>query len=171
MNTIQVIARIVHIGFGVFWAGAIFFVVFLLTPAIREAGPDGARVMQALGKRKFMTILPVTAFLTILSGAYLYWRISGELGHAWMQTAYGTTLTIGALSAIVGFVIGLFIMRPAALGAGALGARIATVTDAAERESITREIGWLKSRSRKSSIWVAVCLLVAVVTMAAARYL
>lgn len=171
MNTLQLIARILHIGFGVFWAGTIFFVVFLLEPSIRSVGPDGGKVMLALQKRNFMTILPVAAGLTILSGFYLYWISSGGLAPGWMVSSFGITLTIGAISSLVGFVIGLFFMRPTALRVGQMSASIGTAADDAERNDIMAEINVLKSRSRTLTRWVALFLGVAVVTMAIARYL
>ena len=48
MDIFLIAARIVHIGLGVFWAGTIFFFVFLLEPSVRSVGPQGGLVMKAL---------------------------------------------------------------------------------------------------------------------------
>ena len=74
MDPILIVLRIVHVVGGVFWAGAILFVVHFLEPAVRDTGPDGARVMQALQRRRYLEVVPVTAFLTLVSGYVLYWR-------------------------------------------------------------------------------------------------
>ena len=65
MDSTILISRILHVGLGVFWAGAMFFIVFLLEPSVRSVGPEGGRVMQALQKRGFLTIMPAVAVLTI----------------------------------------------------------------------------------------------------------
>jgi hypothetical protein len=61
MDPILLVLRVVHVVGGVFWAGAILFVVHFLEPAVRDAGPDGARVMQALQKRRYLDVMPVVA--------------------------------------------------------------------------------------------------------------
>ncbi len=48
MNLLIVLLRLVHIVLGVLWVGMIAFMVVFLTPALRDAGPDGAKVMMAL---------------------------------------------------------------------------------------------------------------------------
>lgn len=171
MEISQIIGRILHIGFGVFWAGTIFFYVFLLEPSIRSLGSDGGKIMQALIKRRFLTVVPVAAAITILSGADLYWRVSGGMSSAWMGTAYGQALSTGAVAALMAFVIGVFFMRPAALRIGKLAAGLDDVTDDDERDGITAQIDSLKKRSRGFAHSVAFLLIVSVVTMAMARHL
>ncbi len=171
MDIILIAARILHIGLGVFWAGTIFFFVFLLEPSVRSVGPQGGLVMMALQRRKFMIILPVAAGLTILSGIYLYWRVSGGFALDWISAPIGEALTLGSVTSIVAFVIGVFFMRPAALEVGRLSASLANVNESEERDAISARIEDLKSRSRTYARWVAICLGVAVITMAVARYL
>ena len=66
MDEWMILLRIVHIGFGVFWAGTIFFFVLLLEPSLRGAGPAAGPVMGGLIARGYLTILPAAAALTIL---------------------------------------------------------------------------------------------------------
>jgi hypothetical protein len=170
MNLFVLISRILHVGVGVFWAGTIFFVVFLLEPSVRSVGPDGGRVMQALQKRGMLTILPVAAVVTILSGGFLFWRTFREFGMDWVATPFGATLTIGAVASLVAFGQGFFFMRPVMIRVGKLGATLGNTPDPQEREALLSEIAELKTRSRNHSRWVALWLGIAVVTMAVARY-
>jgi uncharacterized membrane protein len=170
MNLAVLISRILHVGVGVFWAGTIFFVVFLLEPSVRSVGPDGSKVMQALQKRGMLTILPVAAVVTILSGGYLYWRLIHDFGMEWVATPFGTALTVGAVASLVAFGQGFLFMRPVMIRVGKLGARLGDVSDPEEREALLSEIAELKTCSRNHSRWVAVWLGIAVVTMAVARY-
>ena len=54
MDPVLVVLRVVHVVGGVFWAGAVLFVVHFLEPAVRDAGPDGAKVGPALQKRRYL---------------------------------------------------------------------------------------------------------------------
>jgi len=78
MDPLLIVLRVVHVVGGVFWGGAILFVVHFLEPAVRDAGPDGAKVMQALQKRRYLDVMPVVAALTVVSGYWLYWRVFGR---------------------------------------------------------------------------------------------
>ncbi len=162
--------RLIHIGLGVFWAGAIFFIVLFLEPSVRAAGPHGARVLQGLQQRKLLTILPVAAALTILSGIALYWRASVGFNTNWMTSRIGVSLTTGAVAAIVAFLIGVFVMRASTLEAGRLAAK-AQHSEGEAQPALMTEVQALRLRTRTSAQWVAALLTVAVATMAVARYL
>ena len=71
MSAVFVLARLIHISTGVFWVGAVLFVNFLLGPSVMAAGPDGAKVMQELVKRRYYEIVIGAATLTIASGFYM----------------------------------------------------------------------------------------------------
>ncbi len=171
MNTFMITLRLVHIVLGVFWAGTIFFFVIFLEPSVRAAGPDGARVMQGLQRRGFLNILPLIAGLTILSGIALYWRVSAGLNPTWITSSVGISLTVGGLASVLAFVIGVFVMRRAALRAAALGAALQQSPNGPAQDALQAEIQALRLRARTSARWVAALLAIAVATMAVGRYL
>jgi len=171
VDALMIVLRLLHVVLGVFWAGTLFFVAWLLIPSVGDAGPDGAKVMQALQRRGMLNIVPVAALLTILSGLVLYWRVSGGFQPAWSGSPTGMSLGIGAVSAIVAFVIGVFVMRAATLKAGALSQTLAQLTEASAREARMAEIQALRLRAAQAARWVAALLAIAVATMAVARYL
>lgn len=171
MDVLMIALRLLHVVLGVFWAGTLFFVAWFLIPSVGEAGPDGAKMMQALQRRGMLNIVPVAALLTILSGLVLYWRVSGGFQPAWAGSALGMSLGIGAVAAIVAFIIGVFVMRAATLRAGALTQTVPQLTDASARDARMAEIQGLRMRAATAARWVASLLLIAVVTMAVARYL
>jgi hypothetical protein len=170
MTTVMIILRLVHITLGVFWAGTIFFFVTFLEPSMREAGPDGARVMQGLQKRHYLNFMPLIAGLTILSGIVLYWRVSAGFASAWITSRIGLGLTVGAVASLVAFAVGVFGMRRAALRAASKSAALQG-SEGAARDALMAEIQALRGRARTSARWVAVLLAIAVATMAVARYL
>ena len=167
----MVVLRLLHILTGVFWAGTIFFMVSYLVPSAREAGPDAAKVMGGIQKRGLMTMLPIMALLTILSGVDLYRRLSVGFNPAFLQSRIGLTYGIGGIASIVALTVGFFVMRSATMKAGQMAAQLPNVTDDTERQRKRGQIQQLKGRSRTALRTVAVLLAVAVTTMAIGRYM
>lgn len=168
MDLTLILARVLHIVLGVFWAGTVFFNVFFLAPALRDAGPDGAKVAAALMKRGMMAALPIAAILTILSGLYLIFRVSaGQPGY--MGSAPGMTYSIGATAAIIALVIGIIFVRPTMGKMAALGSQVAAAAPE-ERAAKGAELQALRARATTLHNVVTVLIAVAVLAMAIGRY-
>src|SRR5258706_6854536 len=156
MNWLMIVLRLVHVGGGALWVGMMAFMVFFLTPALAEAGPEAGKVMAALQKQRIMIIMPVIALLTIGSGLWLMMRLYGNPGNI-VGSRMGMALNVGAIAAIVAFLIGVVFMRPLVM-------RSMTATDPAEAQR-------LRARSAMLGRWVARLLMLALAGMAVARYL
>ncbi|MEE8062460.1 MAG: hypothetical protein V3T16_11555 [Gemmatimonadales bacterium] len=163
------VMRVLHILLGVFWAGTLIFNAIYLQPSLRDAGPDAAKVAAGLMRRRFLDVMPLAAAVTILSGLWLYWLVSGGFQVAYMRSATGMTIGLGAVAAIVAFTIGVAIMRPAMLRAAALS-QAAAQAAAPERDAQLTEAQALRARAGVAGKYVAALLVVAVVAMAIARY-
>ena len=169
MDILLLLGRLLHIGLGAFWAGTLIFNAVFLLPALADVGPDAAKVAAALQRRRFMTVMPIVALLTILSGFWLYWRVSGGFGSAFMGSPQGQALGAGAVASLVAYVIGLAVVRPGMARAGALGQRAAQAA-AGEREALIAQATVARQRSAAGGRWVAVLLGLALALMAVARY-
>ena len=163
------VMRFLHIVSAIFWGGSMMFSASFLFPAITDAGPDGAKVGAALAKRRFLVIMPIVALVTILSGSWLYWRVSGGFDAVFMGSGMGTTLGIGALCAIVAFVVGVVVVRPAMMQAGALSQKAAQAS-ASERDALLARAQALRARSGSAGRVVALLIGLAAAAMAVARY-
>jgi len=170
MQSLILTLRITHILLGVFWAGAIIMMAFFIGPAIKDAGPDGGKVMAGLIKRRLLNIVPAAATLSILAGLWLYWHDSGGADPAWMGSRMAMALGTGAVLSLVGFAIGVGVMRPSTLKAIALSQQAAQLPET-ERGAVMTEIQRLRGRAAAAGRAVAVLLIIVVVTMAVARYL
>jgi hypothetical protein len=170
MDVLHAVLRLVHIVCGVFWVGFAVFVPFYLAPAMQDVGPDGGKVMVALQKRGLMTVLPVLALLTLLSGAWLYWRDSGGRLHQFAQTGFGMTLFLGAIAAIAAYTIGMTYSRPAILKATALMQSAAGAASDEERGRIMQQVAVFRTRGANGTRIVAVLLVLATAAMALARF-
>ena len=171
MNLLVLTLRLLHILLGVFWAGTLIFFAAFLVPSIQDAGPDGGKVMAALQRRRFLDVMPIVAALTIISGLWLYWRTSAGFNSVWVTSPIGLALGIGGLLALVAFGIGVGIMRPAALRAGALARLVAQSPEGPERAAQASTVQQLRRRAATAGRLVAVLLTVTTALMAVARYL
>ena len=164
-----IILRLLHVGLGAFWVGAVLFNTFYVGPALRTAGPAAAgAVMGSMISRKLMVVMPTVAVLTMLSGLRLMMIVAAGNPH-WFQHRSGHTYSVAAAAAIIAFIIGLTVVRPTMTRAGNLGREAAS--DAAARERLAPEIARLQARAGRANMAVAWLLIIAVAGMAIARYL
>ncbi len=77
MDPVVIVLRLIHIVGGALWVGMATFVTYYLQPAVQEVGPDGGKVMAVIQRRGIMTLIPILAVLTLLSGVWLYLRAAG----------------------------------------------------------------------------------------------
>lgn len=171
MDTYMVVLRVVHILAGVFWVGAALTTLLFIQPTARELGPAaGPFMMHLAGRKRLIDYVLSAAGLTVLAGLLMYWRVSGGLDPDWVASAPGISLTIGALCAIAALAIGGSIVRPGIMATLAIGREVAasggapTPEQAAQMQAIQR-------RSIGAGKAIVPLLIVAVIGMAAARYL
>lgn len=171
MDTYMVVLRVVHILAGIFWVGAALTTLLFIQPTARELGPAaGPFMMHLAGRKRLIDFVLSAAGLTVLAGLLMYWRVSGGLDPDWIGTAPGLSLTVGALCAIAAFAIGGSIVRPTIMANLAIGRAVAesggppTPEQAAELQALQR-------RSIAAGKAIVPLLIVAVIGMAAARYL
>ena len=164
------ILRLLHIVLGAVWVGMAVFTAVFLGPAMQDAGPQGGKVMEALMKRGMMTALPILAFGTILSGVWMYWRMSAGFQASFVTSRLGLALGLGGLMAILGFALGMMVTRPAMMRVAALSQGLAAASEA-DRAAQMAEIGRLRARGTLASRIGTVLLVLATAAMAIARYL
>ena len=170
MDILILIARLLHVVLGAFWFGAVMFNTLFLGPALQDVGPDAAKVGAAMVRRKVMTFMPTAAMLTILSGLWLYWRMSGGFTPGYMGSPQGQALGLGAVAAIVAIILGFTMVKPGMEKAAALGQR-AGQASGSERDALMAQSQALRTRAGKASNWVAGLITLTIITMAVARYL
>ena len=102
--------RIIHIFSAVTWVGGSIFMASVMGPTVRAAGPDGGRFMMRLASFGQLTkVLTISGLGTILAGLLLYYPTSGGLNGAWLTSAHGITLTLGAIFGILAFLHGFLV--------------------------------------------------------------
>lgn len=168
-HTYILILRILHICFGIFWAGtAIFFALFLI-PSIKKAGPEGMKVMQSLGKSGYALAAMISAIITIVAGFLLIWKLSGGFQPEWFHSWYSRVLTTGAGVAVVAFSIGFTINRPGAARINKIGMAIAAQGGTPTPDQVA-ELTRLRNRIFRATNYIAILLTIAVLGMSIFRY-
>jgi hypothetical protein len=171
MTVLFLVMRVVHILVGVYWAGTIIFVATMLAPSVRDAGPDGGKVMLALMRRGYMNVLPVVAVLTILSGFWLYWQDMQASGGTWAGSMSARIYGVGAVATLAGFVIGIFVMRPNAMKLRAMMEALPSTPEGPARAALMAGMDGPRAKMAAAAPRVATLLAIAVACMAVARYL
>jgi hypothetical protein len=126
--------------------------------------------MAALQQRRLLTILPLSAILTILSGFRLIWIMSGGFQATYFSTAPGATYATAGALATVAFVVGMAVVRPTMMRAAQLGASMASLPES-ERAAAAADVAGLRKRGATGSALVTVALILAAAGMGVARYL
>lgn len=167
MTALLLALRVVHVVLGAIWVGFVVFTTFYLAPAVKDAGAPGGTVMGALQRRGIMTFLPILAFGTLGSGVWLYGIVSNGFSPAYSQSRIGLTFGIGGVLAILAFITGLAIMRPAMMRSMTLAQSLGASSTDRDRAELQR----LQARGASAGRAVVVLLLLATVAMSIARYL
>jgi uncharacterized membrane protein len=171
MDTYMVVLRVVHILAGAFWVGSAIVVFLFLQPSARELGPAASPLMMHLSQKKRLPDITLgAAGLTILAGLLMYWRVTDGLDADRIGSAYGVSITVGAIAAIAAVVLGASVVRPSMLAAGAIGREVAASGGPPAPEQAA-QIQALQGRVRAAGNAIVPLLVVAVAAMAAARYL
>jgi hypothetical protein len=165
--------RILHVLGAIAWGGSVFLMVFFLQPTAKAIGPAAGPFMrELLGTRKLINWVLRLAGITIVAGGFLYWhdlQLVGGLGD-FLGTRFGLWLTIGAVSALVAFGIGMFATKPTIERSLAIGGRIAQAGDVPPPD-LVQELGATQARARTLAKWNLTFVTLAALTMSTARYL
>ena len=114
---------------------------------------------------KFSNRMAAAAGATILAGAILY-GLDARAGTAWLQSSFATGLGIGAVFALIGFVLGIMVGRTTKAMAQ-LGAQM----QGKPSPSQLAEMQAIQKRQATFSMASTIALVLATIFMAIARYL
>lgn len=164
------VLRLIHIIASVCWAGggAIFFL--FVEPTAKALAPDGMQFVQYMvTKRRFSVFMVVSSTLTVLTGALLIWQVAGGHWFTYIKSGPGLVFTLGSVTGIVVYLVGMLGVNPRALKLAKIGEEIKaaggppTPEQGAVMHKLDREMSRL---SLVDFILVALSL----VLMASARY-
>jgi uncharacterized membrane protein len=165
-----VLLRLVHIGAGVFWVGAVFTFFFFVQPTAAALGPDAQKfVFHLMRHRRLPVAILGAAAVTVVAGVWLLVIASNGLDPEQLFGVSRLGYTVGGLVAIVTFAIGALYVYPRTQTVEhTIGRLLAESRPPSPEEQQT--LARVARESRAAGWAVIVGLAVAVVAMATARY-
>ena len=162
--------RLIHIGTGAFWVGAVFTFFFFVQPTSVTLGPDGMKFSYHLiHHRRFPVLILSAAVITVLAGILLLLLTSNGLDPDILFDASRLGYTVGGVAAIVTLGVGGLYVFPRTVTVertiGLLLVQQRPPTPG-EQQTLARV-----ARESRQAGWIVIAgLVVAVAAMATARY-
>jgi uncharacterized membrane protein len=169
MNWVTIVLRLVHVVGGVLWVGFAVFGAFYLFPSIAETGPEGGKVMAVLQRRGLLTVFPIVALLTVLSGLWLYMR-AARIAPGFSSSHMGMTLGFGGVCALLALFIGMLVITPSMNRAAATAQQAAQAQAHEERQALLGLATKHRGRAAVATRIATLLLIVAAGAMAVGRY-
>ena len=141
---------------------------FFIGPTIGATAQAGKQFAGHLMTRTHLSMaLTISAILTVLAGGFLYWHDLQGFTSLWMSAGPGIGFSIGAVSALIGFVFGIML--------GQLNKKMALIgSQIKEGEPTPEQLAQLQKIQNQLKVVSPInagSLIIAVVFMSIARYL
>jgi len=165
MNTLMIILRLIHIIGGVFWVGTSLLFSFFIIPSIRATSEVEQNFWGLLIKTHLAEAHGISAILTVLAGAGLYWIDSQGFTSGWMTSGPGLGFGIGGIFGFLGVITSILVALPLR----ALAETAAQIQGSPTPEQMDKIQAAQKRLGVMGRIDSAV-LIIALICMATARY-
>jgi uncharacterized membrane protein len=169
--TMFLVVMTLHVLCAALWVGIAVFGAVFLTPAARDLGPDGMKIMLALRKRGFVAFVPIIATITVLSGFWLYWRFTAGFSPEVSRSHAGMTFGTGGILGLTALIIGGAVLSRSVVQAVRLATEAAGMPEGQERADRFARAAALRQRAASAGNVVAALVVTAMILMVIARYL
>jgi len=163
----KIVIALLHLIFATTWLGTDFYFNFVVTPRLRTLEPSVLEEITASLRRVTTPLLAVSAVLTIVTGIWMMAQLHAQHPGKFSTTRWGTSLGIGAVFSLLVLAVAVVVDGPATRKLGRLAQSVRGRTATGEELTAMRR---LSDRSILAGRVATVLLLVALATMAVARY-
>ena len=170
MNSVFLTVRTLHLVLAAIWFGATFVMAMYLGPAARDAGPSGGAVMSRMVQRGFDKMMAIVGGTTVLSGIWLYWRLTQGFDTSLMTSHIGLMFGAGGLVGLAGGIVGGSVVGRSSKAMFELGTRMNSMPDGPEKAAAVQTVSALRARIAFGSRLLLMLLTIAMVLMAVGRY-
>ena len=167
--TAFLILRVVHILLASIWVGATVSTTFYFIPAIKEAKAAGGEVMAGVMKRGYSTAMSSIAGIVMLTGLYLYAKVTQNFDPIVSGAMPARVFGVGAIAGIIATVLASM-AGAKAKRAVALMQKAGPMADGAEKSAIMQQVSALQQTMGTFSRITLVLMLIAIVTMSIGHY-
>jgi uncharacterized membrane protein len=168
MDILQVILRILHIVFGVFWVGTVFFSVIILQPRLKALGPAIQNPVMGALMPLITPLMMVSAIILIGTGIALVLIMRWGALDTLFVTGWGWSILLSFVTSMAAAIIGFGVVVPAGLRMAKLGRSIQGRPPKPEE---AQQLGQFAARIETLTRTNFVLLLIALVAMPVARFL
>jgi len=163
------VLRLIHIGAGAFWVGAVFTFFLFVQPAAVAVGPDATKfTYQLLHDRRLPAVILAAAGTTVVAGIWLLIITSNGLDPDLLFGESRLGYTVGGVAAILTLGVGgLYVFPRTKTVERTIGRLLAETRPPTpeEQQLLARTAG----ESRRAGWLVIIGLVIAVASMATAR--
>jgi uncharacterized membrane protein len=162
--------RAVHVLLAATWVGAVAFMVLFVMPAMKQTGPAAGPMMGAIARRGLNAFMGALGGLTVLTGFYLYWRLTGHFDPALSATRGAMVFGTGGIAGLLSVIIGGAVVGRSMAKMGALGGKAMALPEGAERAALMTQSNAARDRGITGAQIVLVLQMVALICMAVGHY-
>jgi uncharacterized membrane protein len=164
------VLRLIHIGAGAFWVGAVFTFFLFVQPAAVAVGPEATKfTYQLLHHRRLSAVILAAALTTVLAGIWLLVITSNGLDPGLLFDVSRLGYTVGGVAAILTLGIGgLYVYPRTNVVERTIGQILAEGRPPTPEEQQT--LARVGGEARRAGWLVIAGLTVAVAAMATARF-
>jgi uncharacterized membrane protein len=163
----KIAVALLHLIFATAWLGADFYFNFVVTPKLRTLEPTVLGNVTTSLRRVTTPLLAASAILTIVTGVVMMAQLHAQHPGTFSSTRWGTSLLIGAVFSLLVLALAAVVDQPTSKKLGRL---VESFEGSAPTAGQTAEMSRLCERSILAGRVATVLLLVALATMAVARY-
>lgn len=163
----KIAVALLHLIFATTWLGTDFYFNFVVTPKLRTLEPSLLGNVSTSLRRVTTPLLAASAILTIVTGVVMMAQLHAQHPGTFSSTRWGTSLLIGAVFSLLVLALAAAVDRPTSKKLGRL---VESFEGSAPTAEQTAEMSRLSERSILAGRVATVLLLVALATMAIARY-
>jgi len=164
------VLRVIHIGAGAFWVGAVYTFFLYVQPSVVAVGPDGTKFMYYLiHHMRFPLVILSSAIVTVAAGIWLLTITSNGLAPEILFSVSRLGYTVGGVAAILTLGVGgLYVFPRTRTVERTVGRMLDEGRPPTPDEQQT--LARAGRESRQAGWLVLIGLAVAVVSMATAQY-
>lgn len=162
--------RAVHVLLAAIWVGSVAVMVFFVMPALKETGAAAGPMMGALARRGLNAFMAALGGLAVLTGFYLYWRLTGGFDSALSATHSAMVFGTGGISGLISLIIGGSVVGRNMKRMGELGGKAMALPEGSERARLMTESDAARDRGIIGARIVLVLQVIALTCMAVGHY-
>ncbi|MDH4142624.1 MAG: hypothetical protein OEV61_08430 [Chloroflexota bacterium] len=118
------IVRLLHVLFGVFWVGSVFFTVLILKPRLAKLGPNFEKPVMGALMPRVVPAMFTSAIIVFVTGSIITFNMrAGDLGSL-LTTGWGLMISLGIVATLAAISVGLGGLTPTGIKMGKISGQL-----------------------------------------------